>query len=92
MTERKVANVGIAGATRRFGSPVLENLLGSSDMKVKGLCCNASKPDSKNSQSSPIEAMEGDVLNQSTLARFVSSLDVVICAYLGDNDFMVNGQ
>ena len=92
MTDRKVTNVGIAGATGRFGSLVLANLLANPDIKVRGLCRNASKLDSKYTQSSQLEVFEGDVLDQFILAKFVAGLDVVICAYLGDNDFMVNGQ
>ena len=92
MTDRKVTKVGIAGVTGRFGSLVLANLLANPDIKVRGLCRNASKLDSQYTQSSQLEVFEGDVLDQSILAKFVAGLDVVICAYLGDNDFMVNGQ
>jgi hypothetical protein len=92
MTERKVTNVGIAGPTGRFGSLVLESLLENPDIKIRGLCRNASKLDRKHTQSSQLEVIEGNVLDPSTLAEFVGGLDVVICAYLGDNDFMVNGQ
>jgi hypothetical protein len=92
MVERKVTRVGIAGPTGRFGSLLLENLLESPDIKIRALCRNASKLDRKHTQSSQLEVIEGDVLDQSILAKFVDDLDVVICAYLGDNDFMVNGQ
>jgi hypothetical protein len=92
MAERKVTSVGIAGPTGRFGGLVLETLLQNPDTKVRGLCRNASKLDSKHTQSPQLKIIEGDVLDQSILVKFVNGLDVVICAYLGDNDFMVNGQ
>jgi len=92
MAEREVTNVGIAGATGRFGSLVLASLLENPDIKIRGLCRNASKLDNQHTQSSQLQVIEGDVLDPSILAKFVNNLDVVICAYLGDNDFMVNGQ
>ena len=92
MAERKVTNVGIAGPTGRFGSIVLESLLENPDIKIRGLCRNASKLNRKHTQSPQFEVISGDVLEPSILHKFVDGLDVVICAYLGDNDFMVNGQ
>jgi saccharopine dehydrogenase-like NADP-dependent oxidoreductase len=87
-----VTNVGIAGPTGRFGSIVLESLLENPDIKIRGLCRNASKLNRKHTQSPQFEVISGDVLEPSILHKFVDGLDVVICAYLGDNDFMVNGQ
>lgn len=92
MAERKVTKIGIAGPTGRFGGLVLANLLEDPDVKIRGLCRNTSRLNSEHTQSSQFEVIEGDVFNLSVLARFVDGLDVVICAYLGDNDFMVNGQ
>ena len=92
MVERKVTNVGIAGATGRFGSLVLASLLDNANIKVRALCRNASKLDNRHTQSSQLEVIEGDVLDPSVLVKFVNGLDVVICAYLGVNDFMVRGQ
>ena len=92
MTESKVTNVGIAGVTGRFGSLILATLLEDPDIKIRGLCRNASKLSRKHTQSSQLEIIEGDALDPSTLANFVAGLDVVICAYLADNDFMIAGQ
>ena len=69
MTERKVTNVGIAGPTGRFGSLVLESLLENPDIKIRGLCRNASKLAKKYTQSPQLEVIEGDVLDQATLAK-----------------------
>jgi hypothetical protein len=92
MAQQKVTRVGIAGPTGRFGSLVLDALLEKSDIKVRALCRNASKLDSERTRSTHLEVIEGDVLDHSILAKFVDGLDVVICAYLGDNDFMLNAQ
>jgi hypothetical protein len=92
MAERKVTNVGIAGITGRFGSLVLTTLLENPDIKIRGLCRNASKVSSKHTQSSHFEVVEGDALDPSILSKFVADLDIVICAYLADNTFMVAGQ
>ncbi|GAB7336768.1 hypothetical protein MBLNU13_g10860t1 [Cladosporium sp. NU13] len=92
MAERKVTNVGVAGATGRFGRLVLASLLEIPNIKARGLCRNASKLEDDYIKSSQLEVVEDDVLDQSVLSKFVDGLDVVICAYLGDNDFMVNGQ
>ena len=92
MAQRKVTNVGIAGVTGRFGGLVLDSLLESSDIKVRGLCRDASKLADRFTRSSQLEITEGDVLDKDVLAKFAKGLDVVICVYLGDNDFMVNAQ
>jgi hypothetical protein len=92
MTEHKVTNIGIAGITGRFGGLVLATLLENPDIKIRGLCRNASKLSSRHTQSPQLEVIEGDALDPSTLSEFVSDLDVVICAYLADNAFMIAGQ
>jgi len=92
MPQDKVTNIGIAGVTGRFGTLVLTALLGNPDIKIRGLCRNASKLSSKHTQSTQLEVIEGDALDPSTLSKFVSGLDIVICAYLADNDFMIAGQ
>jgi len=92
MADQKVTNVGIAGITGRFGTSVLNTLLENPAIKIRGLCLNASKLFNKHTQCSQLEVIECDALDPSTLSKFVSGLDVVICAYLADNDFMIAGQ
>lgn len=69
MTLPKVTAVGIAGATGKFASLVFDSLLENPDIKIRGLCRNASKLAKKYTQSPQLEVIEGDVLDQATLAK-----------------------
>lgn len=84
--------VGVAGVTGKFAGLVLDGLLENPTVHIRGYCRNTSKLASRYTQSSQIEVVEGDATDQAALSKFVDGLDVVICAYLGDNDFMVNAQ
>lgn len=84
--------VGIAGITGKFATLVLEQLLISPDVQIRGYCRNASKLPEATRESPRIEIVEGDVYDTSTLQKFVIGCRVVICGYLGDNDLMERGQ
>lgn len=84
--------VGIAGITGKFASLVLEQLLKSPDVQIRGFCRNASKLSAATKESSRIEVTEGDVYDTDALRKFVAGCQIVICGYLGDNDLMERGQ
>lgn len=92
MAQSKSFSVGIAGVTGKFAGLILDSLLENSNVSIRGYCRNASKLASRYVQSSQMEVVQGDATDPNTLSKFVDGLDVVICAYLGDNDFMVNAQ
>lgn len=92
MVQTKPTAIGIAGITGKFAGLVLDNLLENPNVLIRGYCRNASKLASRYTQSSQVEVIEGDAYDTASLNNFVQGLDVVICAYLGDQDLMINGQ
>lgn len=92
MAQSKSISVGVAGVTGKFAGLILDNLLEDPTVRVRGYCRNASKLAGRYTKSPQLEVVQGDANDQATLSKFVEGLDVVICAYLGDNDFMVNAQ
>ncbi|KAI7215983.1 hypothetical protein KC333_g5136 [Hortaea werneckii] len=87
-----VARVGVAGATGKFAGLILDSLLGNPTVQIRGYCRNPSKLAPRFSQSPQVEVITGEADDGAALSRFADGLDVVICAYLGDNDFMINAQ
>lgn len=85
--------VGIAGITGKFSRLVLKNLLQSHpEARIRGFCRNAAKfPDHLRS-SDRITIIQGDAMSLDDCRKFVRGSDVIICGYLGDNDFMINAQ
>jgi hypothetical protein len=92
MAESISVRVGVAGVTGKFAGLILDSLLEDATVNIRGYCRNSSKLASTYAQSSRVEVVQGDAYDQATLRKFVDGLDVVICAYLGDNDFMINAQ
>lgn len=84
--------VGIAGITGKFARLVVKNLYNSPDIQIRGLCRNSSKLPKHLRESPRVAIIQGDSTDLETLRRFARGCDVVICCYLGDNDFMTNGQ
>lgn len=84
--------VGIAGITGKFARLVVKYLLNSPDVQIRGLCRNASKLPERFRDSPRLTIVQGDSNNIEILRTFARGCDVVICCYLGDNDFMINGQ
>lgn len=84
--------VGIAGITGKFAGLVLTNLLKHPDVNIRGFCRNPSKLPEATRSSSRVQITQGESTDRDALNSFVKGTDVVICAYLGDNDLMVEGQ
>jgi len=84
--------VGVAGITGKFARLVVKNLCNSPDIQIRGLCRNSSKLPEHLRILPQVSIIQGDSTDLETLQRFARDCDVVICCYLGDNDFMTNGQ
>lgn len=84
--------VGVAGITGKFARLVVRHLCDSPDIEIRGLCRNSSKLPNHFRDSPRVTIIEGDATDLTTLRRFAYGCDVVICCYLGDNEFMTNGQ
>lgn len=83
--------IGIAGITGKFARLVLKHLC-SSDVQIRGFCRNASKLPAKYRDSPRVTIVQGSSDDLEALRAFVRGCDVVICAYLGDNTLMTEGQ
>lgn len=92
MVQPSSIRVGVAGITGKFAGLVVDGLLEDPAVSIRGYCRNASKLATKYAHSPQVEIIQGEANDQTSLAKFVQGLDVVICAYLGDNNLMVDGQ
>lgn len=93
ISQIKMANtIGVAGITGKFARLVVKQLCDSPDVQIRGLCRNSSKLPEHFRESPRVTIIQGDSTDLDTLRRFARGCDVVICCYLGDNDFMTNGQ
>lgn len=92
MNEQRSSAVGIAGVTGKFAGLILDHLLEDPHVHIRGYCRTASKLANRFLDSPQLKVIEGNAEDPETLHRFVQGLDVVICAYLGDNNFMVSAQ
>jgi hypothetical protein len=92
MAQLNAFSIGIAGITGKFAGLILDSLLEDPNVRVRGYCRNASKLASCCTQSPQLEVFQGDANDQTALSNFVNGLDVVVCAYLGEKDFMVIAQ
>ncbi|KAL4919601.1 hypothetical protein BDW62DRAFT_216761 [Aspergillus aurantiobrunneus] len=83
--------VGVAGIAGKFTRLVLKQLC-SSDVQIRGFCRSASKLPAKYRDSARVTIVQGSSDDLEALRGFVRGCDVVICAYLGDNTLMTDGQ
>jgi NAD(P)H-binding len=79
--------VGVAGITGKFGTLVAQSLLQTPDIKLRCYCRNKSKVPALITNES-----RADIHDVNSLRKFVGGCNVVICAYLGDNEVMIEGQ
>ncbi|RAH63878.1 NAD(P)-binding protein [Aspergillus aculeatinus CBS 121060] len=85
--------VGIAGITGKFSRLVLKNLLRNHpNVQIRGFCRNASKLPGHLRSSDRITIIQGDSMSLDDAREFVRGSDVIVCGYLGDNEFMTAGQ
>ncbi|KAK0704043.1 hypothetical protein B0T26DRAFT_658561 [Lasiosphaeria miniovina] len=84
--------VGLAGITGRFGRLLAANLLKNPDVALRGYARDPSKVVSSISALPRTQLFAGGALDGAAIQPFVSGCDVVICAYLGDDKLMVEGQ
>lgn len=83
--------VGIAGITGKLARLILKQLC-SSDVQIRGFCRNASKLPAKYRDSPRVTIVQGSSDDLEALRTFARGCDAVVCAYLGDNTLMTEGQ
>ena len=84
--------VGLAGITGKFGRLLATNLLKNTGVSLRGYARDSSKVISAISSSSRLQLFQGEAYDDTKIRPFVNGCDVVICAYLGDDKLMVEGQ
>lgn len=84
--------VGIAGFTGKFSRLLTNSLLKYSEAKIVGYCRTPSKVSSALSSSPQISIKQGEAFDGAALRSFARGCDIVVCGYLGDSDFMLEGQ
>ena len=92
MSTTPVSTVAIAGITGKLGSLIAQSLLTYPRSHIRGLCRNPTKLSPSISSNPRVSITQGPSSDLAVARTFVKGSDVVICAYLGDNDFMVDSQ
>ena len=92
MSTAPVSTVAIAGITGKLGSLIAQSLLTYPRTHIRGLCRDPSKLSPSLSSNPRVSISQSPSLDLATARTFVQGSDVVICAYLGPNDFMIDSQ
>jgi hypothetical protein len=71
---------------------VATHLLKNPEVSLRGYARDSSKVISSISSSPSVKLFQGEAYDDSKIRPFVNGCDVVICAYLGDDKLMVEGQ
>lgn len=84
--------VGLAGITGKFGRLLASSLLDRPSITVHGYARDLSKVPDDLSKSPCLKMFKGEAFDEAAIKRFVSGCDVVVCAYLGSDILMIDGQ
>lgn len=84
--------VGLAGITGKFGRSLAHQLLKNPDISLRGYARDPKKVPSSIASSPNVRLFQGGAYDEATIQSFVQGCDVVVCAYLGDDGLMVEGQ
>ncbi|CAI0652167.1 unnamed protein product [Colletotrichum noveboracense] len=84
--------VGIAGITGKFGRLVAQHLLKTPNIELRGFCRTPSNVPRTISESPNVKIYQGGAFDTKEAMSFASGCDVLVCAYLGDEKLMVDGQ
>lgn len=84
--------VGLAGITGKFGRLLATKLLKNPNVTLRGYARDPSKVLPSITSSPRVSLFQGEAYDESKIRTFVKGCDVVICAYLGDDKLMIEGQ
>ncbi|EEU33939.1 uncharacterized protein NECHADRAFT_55821 [Fusarium vanettenii 77-13-4] len=84
--------VGLAGITGKFGRLLASKLLQSPGIHLRGYARDPSKVVPALAESPRLKLFKGEAFDDTAIKPFVTGCDVVVCAYLGTDDLMVDGQ
>lgn len=84
--------VGLAGITGKFGRLLASQLLQNQNILLRGYARDPSKVEPALASSSRVSLFKGEALDEDAIKPFVAGCDVIVCAYLGSDELMVDGQ
>ncbi|KAK0610598.1 hypothetical protein B0T17DRAFT_621066 [Bombardia bombarda] len=84
--------VGLAGITGKFGRLLASHLLKNPIITLRGYARDTSKVLPSIASHPSVTLFQGGAFDTATITPFVTGCDVVVCAYLGDDQLMVEGQ
>ncbi|KAM0425843.1 hypothetical protein ACHAPT_008781 [Fusarium lateritium] len=84
--------VGLAGITGKFGRLLASKLLQNPNVRLRGYARDPSKVTPALAQSPRVKLFKGEAFDDTAIRPFVTGCDVVVCAYLGTDELMVDGQ
>ncbi|KAJ3544622.1 hypothetical protein NM208_g2954 [Fusarium decemcellulare] len=84
--------VGIAGITGKFGRLLASKLLQNSNINLRGYARDPTKVIPSIAESPRVQLFKGEAFDDASIKPFVTGTDVIICAYLGGDDLMIDGQ
>jgi nucleoside-diphosphate-sugar epimerase len=88
-----VNQITIAGFAGRIAQLITKYLLNNyPEVKINGIARNISKIPNDVRSASNVTIFEADAFNKGGLLKALRGSQVAICAYLGDNTLMVDGQ
>lgn len=92
MSSSTVSTVAIAGITGKLGQLIAKAVLGYPQANIRGFCRDQSKLSPDLSSDPRVTILQGPSDDPAAARKAVQGSDVVICAYLGPNGFMVQSQ
>lgn len=87
-----MATIAVVGVSGKMGRLLSAALLSHPNVQVHGICRNPSKIASDLSSNPNFKAFEASSDDSAALRRGLAGTSACICAYLGDNNLMVDGQ
>lgn len=84
--------VGLAGITGKFGRLLASSLLKHPGISLRGLARSPERLPASLSESPRVMLFKGEAFDDAAIKPFVTGCDVVVCAYLGNDDVMIDGQ
>lgn len=84
--------VGLAGITGKFGGLLASQLLQNEDVLLRGHARDLSKVEPSLASSPRVTLFKGEALDDDSIRPFVAGCNVIVCAYLGPDELMVDDQ
>lgn len=84
--------VGLAGITGKLGHLLASKLLENPDVVLRGYARDPTKVIPELATLPRVEIFKGGAFDAKAIKPFVTGCDIVVCAYLGADNLMIDGQ